>query len=465
MDGFEIPDFQVSQDDNHVYVDVSCPNGDVGARGATPNVAVEGRIFGFHLEPYYLPLVLPGAAILSNVDDAVHSSHDGRRHYRVTLNKLQPGERFEGLDQLQPQLLPEDQMKQALADAEQSKGFFQPTGGDASSTRAMDDAAKSLLQQALRSQGLTAVNDEDGEAAIDASAMQAGSAAPSSATAGAQGHGFGFRSSFRGSLIPAGCADTRNILEVPNPEAVELAQREQAALAFEEQHWDEGIYMDNFLDIDGELAHLLRFQPSIPASTASGTSSLVDDSHHVMEALALTLQLLFAYSYDERTNEGDPTVESGWTIAKLSHSLAASAPPRTTSATTLESVVSATLIGCARRALTVPLYRHWNLTLACIHDTLLRLEAGATHVKHCLHQIAERLEEGEDPILCRLSEVWLTPLLAEMPDDGESRRLAACVRLQAGELTKDKVGGERWDLEVVEQAAREAYDEGEGGFV
>lgn len=462
MDGFSIPHFDVSQDTDHVFVDVSCPE---GAAAATPNVAVEGRIFGFHLEPYYLPLVLPGAATGSSTEAR---SQNEQKYFRVTLNKAQPGEWFEGLEQLQPQLLPEDQMKQAMADAEQSKGFFQPSRGDASSSRATDDAAKSLLQQALRSQGLTAVNDDDGEASFDSSALPAargGASTSKDADTSGAGFGFGWRSSFRGSLIPAGCADTRNVLEVPSPAAVEPAQREQAALAFEEEHWDEGIYMDNFLDVDGELKHLLHLAPNIPTHGASSSTAFNEDANVDLEALALLLQLLFAYSYDERTNEGDPTVESGWTIAKLCRSLAASTPPQTIHKAGLEAIVTSTLVGCARRALTVPLYRHWGLTLACITDTCRRLRAGAAHIRNCLDGIASRLESGEDAILCRLSEIWVAPLIGQLPTEAALARLAVCIEQIAARLTKDQVGGGEWDLEVLEEAAKQAYEDGEGGFV
>ncbi|SPO28812.1 uncharacterized protein UTRI_05125_B [Ustilago trichophora] len=471
MDGFSIPPYEVSQDADHVYIDVSA----TGAAATKPNIAVEGCIFGFHLEPYYLPLVLPGAVtrpasdaetIATAVRDSASSSSSsqgGVSHFRVTLNKVQRGEQFAGLEQLQPQLLPEDQLKQALSDAEQSKGFFQPPPGTVN--EGSDEAAKALLQQALRNQGLTTVTDDDGEAAIDAGTAQA----PAASSARGQSFAFGFRGKFTGSLIPGGCADTRNVLEVSNPDAVEPGQREQAALAYEEQRWDEGIYMDNFLDIDGELAHLLRFQPRLPSpnscSSAAATGTDVD-----VETLALVLQLLFAFSYDERTNEGDPTVESGWTIAKLCRSLSASTLPQTCTeaATSLESVVASVLIGCVRRALTIPLYRHWELAMACIHDTLGRIKAGREHVNNCVHMIATRLEEGEDAILCRLSEVWIAGLLAQPPNQEQLEKLGRAIQSvmqQANVISKQAVGGEEWDLDVLEEAAKQALEDGEGGFV
>ncbi|KAJ1020387.1 hypothetical protein NDA13_005706 [Ustilago tritici] len=480
MQGFSIPDYKVCQDANHVYIDVSCQG--VTSADGTANIAVEGRIFGFHVEPYYLPLVLPGTVTRPHSaqelvrtiaqDAASSSSHCQASQFRVTLTKAQQGEHFEGLDQLQPQLLPEDQLKQALADAELQKGFFQPSGSGASmgAGAAQEDewtneAAKALLQQALRNQRLTTVNEDDGEAAITTPAAPSRTKGQNSE---GKRFGFGFRSSFQGSLIPAGCVDTGNVLEVSDPDSTEPAKREQVALAFEEQRWDEGIYMADFLDIDGELAHLLRFQPCIPLGSSSNTATW--DASTDIEALALIVQLLFALSYDDRTNQDEPTVESGWTIAKLSRSLAASTLPQTAS-TPLPSpgsVVASTLIGCMRRALTVPLYRHWELAVMCIDDALRRIEAGSAYVVECLDQIATRMEEGQDAILCRLSEVWIAPLLAQPPSQTQLDQLSRAIRTvihQGNAISKEAVGGESWHLQVLQQAAKQALQDGQGEFV
>ncbi|KAJ9474686.1 Protein SHQ1 [Pseudozyma hubeiensis] len=493
MEGFSVPEYQVSQDAEHVYVDVTCRPATMGAASTTkPNIAVEGRIFGFHHEPHYLPLVLPGAVTRPETDaealqiinqaesSAPSSSQSQPSRFRVTLIKVQPGQHFEGLDQVQPQLLPEDQLKQALSDAEQSRGFFRPPGANgadnagagvsAGNNAEVNEAARALLQQAMQSQGLTLVNDDDGEAAMDDAAIALERVDPASSASSAQdeGFGFGWRSSFKGALIPAGCADTRNVLEVPDPKMVHPGERERIAIAFEEKQWDEGVYMDNFLDVDGEVAHLLRFQPKIAPRTTSNNTSVDNGANIDIEKLALVVQLLFAYSYDERTNEGDPTVESGWTIAKLSRSLSASLPAHLPNNGSLESVVSSTLIGCVRRALTIPLYRHWELAMACIHDTIRRLDAGASHVLDCLVDIARRLEDGGDDILSRLSEIWVMVLVAQPPTQGEVDAVVACIRsvMDLGDIvTKDSVGGEEWDLQVSEQAARQAFEDGEGVFV
>ncbi|SJX64366.1 uncharacterized protein SRS1_15008 [Sporisorium reilianum f. sp. reilianum] len=501
MDGFIIPDYKVSQDAHHVYIVLLCQS-TAEAGAAMPNIAVEGRIFGLHFERYYLPLVLPGAVtrpasdaealrIIEQDDSASSSSHGDRIVFRVTLNKLNRGEHLEGLERVEPQLLPEDQLQQALSDAEQSKGFFQQPGSDrtgnidaglsAGNNAAVDEAAKALLQQALRRQGLTTMNDDDGEAAMtpDGASQADDEYSTTDSYASSQSgdehpsmrgpnYGIGWRGRFRGPLVPAGCTDTRKVLEIMEPHEIDAGKREVMAEAFEGMRWDEGIYMNDFIDIDDVVKYVLEYQPRIPPAVASSSSSSSGDLDVDVEALELILQLLFAYSYDDRTNEGDPTVESNWTLVQLSRSLAVSTQPGFPAGAPLEKVVSSTLIGCVRRALTVPLYRHWELTMTCIHDMLRRLDAGEAYVRSCLERIAARLEEEQDAVLCRLSKIWVAPLLAHMPSQAQLDALAACIRrvMARGDVvTKKRVGGELWDLEVLEQAAKESYDDGEGGFV
>lgn len=492
MDGFSVPEFQATQDEGHVFIDVRCVARMAGGWTGRqkPNIAVEGRIFGLHFDAYYLPLVLPGSVTRPDSDaEAVRlvqaakcESSSSKEHvsWRVTLNKVQPGEHFDGLEQVQPQLLPEDQLKHALMDAEQSKGFFEPPLASATSSAvgvravegaSVDEAARALLQQAMQKQGLTSVNDDDGEGSMEDRMPVMQNVGPTNKVSsvesgGGLGFGFGWKGSFGGALIPGGCADKRNVLEVCDPKSVDPVEREKRAIAFEEERWDEGIYMDNFLDIDDELAPVLRFQPTIPPRTTSSAASSADASVDV-ETIALVLQLVFAYSYDERTNQADPTVESGWTIAKLSRCLSSSVPAHPTNSTSLESVILSTLIGCVRRALTMPLYRHWQLAIACIHDTLHHLDAGQSHLIDCLVAIESRLKTGQDDVLCRLAEIWLAPLIAHVPTTAHLDVAATCIRsvMRTGRvITKENVG-QQWDLQVLEEAAQQAYQDGEGGFV
>ncbi|PWZ01189.1 hypothetical protein BCV70DRAFT_199551 [Testicularia cyperi] len=545
MDGFQIPDYVLSQDDAHVYIDISCTAGPVGSSSTKPALAVEDRIFGFRLDSFYLPLVLPHPVHApietptASQTTATETATESSIHFRVRLPKHNKGQVFQDLDLLQPQILPDDQLQTAINDAQLNRGFFatppnsgnQPVSStdyqnavttttttttsssllqDTGSGAEIDEAARSLLHRVLQNQNLTTVTDDDGgEAQLYPSSSSSSSIPPSSVAAStAQPHaefGYGPGGVLSSPLIPPGCVDARGILEVVDPTAVSPAQRMAIAESQEHQHWDEGIYMDNFLDQEGEIEHLLQFQPFFSTTTATQKDGLEDGQGKEEEeeeeecsagmdvdTACLLVELLFGLSYDERTNLGDPTVESGWTIAKLSRCLSASCTysflsppvqgqgqvsmqaqphPLETLETTLPQVVRA----CLRRSLSYPLYRHWQLSIQCLHDVISlltlsrRMESGKgkSGIKLQLRCIHDRLNAANDAILSRLAALYIPWLLNHIPSHCQLVALANQLQhiLDTETINKQTVGGEAWDLEVLELAARQALDDGDGGFV
>jgi protein SHQ1 len=267
--------------------------------------------------------------------------------------------------------------------------------------------------------------------------------------------------------------DTRNILEVSDPAATPLPERELVAEAFEEERWDEGYYMENFLDQEGEVAYLLQYAPNLASSIAGSsaqemtrTATPTPTPTQTNEVSCLLIELLSALSYDDRTNEGEQTVESGWTIAKLSRSLSASASA--SDSATLEAAMERTVRSYIRRVLTVPLYRHWELALQCLHDAASHLCAGRQHMRYCLEQILLRLETHQDPVLSRLAQIWIEPLLSHILPDEQLMKLGNTLLQMLQEssvVSKASVSGDRWDLEVLEEAAKRSLETGQGGFV
>mmetsp|Transcript_24493 Transcript_24493/g.27238 ORF Transcript_24493/g.27238 Transcript_24493/m.27238 type:complete len:464 (-) Transcript_24493:28-1419(-) len=90
------------------------------------------------------------------------------------------------------------------------------------------------------------------------------------------------------------------------------------------------------------------------------------------------VDILFAYAYDYRTTKGEHTVESAWTIRKLSATLSWQ-----------EQFVSAkdALSASVRRSLVYPLYRHWKLSTKVIHDVKKILMLGKRAVLRCFLDI------------------------------------------------------------------------------
>ncbi|KAL9940455.1 hypothetical protein V8E36_001160 [Tilletia maclaganii] len=120
-----------------------------------------------------------------------------------------------------------------------------------------------------------------------------------------------------------------------------------------------------------------------------------------------------------------------------------------------------------RRAITFPLHRSWALCEKVRDDVLVLLQAGLKAVSEALAQMEDRLKHAEDVVMHRYAEVWVKPVRDWLEHHGSDQSLALLaieVKALSPDLTRDLVGGEVWDLELLEAAARDALDEGQGGY-
>ncbi|KAE8195114.1 hypothetical protein A4X06_0g4685 [Tilletia controversa] len=120
-----------------------------------------------------------------------------------------------------------------------------------------------------------------------------------------------------------------------------------------------------------------------------------------------------------------------------------------------------------RRALTFPLHRSWALCDKVRDDVLVLLRAGLKDTCAALGDMEERLMSAEDVVMHRYAEVWVQPVREWLEKNGSDHSLAlltAQIEAVSSDLTRDLVGGEMWDLELLEAAARDALDEGHGGY-
>lgn len=111
---------------------------------------------------------------------------------------------------------------------------------------------------------------------------------------------------------------------------------------------------------------------------------LIDDEKRVYLTL---VNILLAYAYNHRTTLGENTVESCWTVAKLSSSLA-----------WLEEFdsLSACILVFLRRAVSYPLYRNLDLAYTCIRDVATILRAGKEVTLRCLLETKYLLDHAPD---------------------------------------------------------------------
>ena len=124
------------------------------------------------------------------------------------------------------------------------------------------------------------------------------------------------------------------------------------------------------------------------------------------------LTLLFAYAYDSRTTQHDPTPESGWTISTLVPAFAALDPPpysppsADAPAETFEpSELASTFTASYRRALAFPLFRSFALAERCRADVGSILRGGRRVVVRCLLELKRVLDHHD--VYYVYSKIWV----------------------------------------------------------
>lgn len=114
--------------------------------------------------------------------------------------------------------------------------------------------------------------------------------------------------------------------------------------------------------------------------------------------------ILFAYAYDHRTTDGDPTVESSWTVMILSPSLAwleNYTPPYDT----LIDVIR----WCIRRSLIYPYLRSTSLAMKLVQDVAQIFMKGRRVAIRCLLQLHRIMEKSESRYL--FNKLYIDPLI------------------------------------------------------
>jgi len=98
------------------------------------------------------------------------------------------------------------------------------------------------------------------------------------------------------------------------------------------------------------------------------------------------IDIAYGYCYDYRTTDGEPTVESAWTICKLSSTLSCFEEFET---------VEQVCMACLRRSLAYPLYRNFQLSLKVWNDVILLFQAGKRALLRMLLQCKMIVERNE----------------------------------------------------------------------
>lgn len=257
-------------------------------------------------------------------------------------------------------------------------------------------------------------------------------------------------------------------LDVQDPTNMPNYERTARAESLETDKWDEGMYLDSVVDIDGDVAAVIQVVPHIlsdactaPPGPALGPVPPQASAH------AFLVQLLFAYLYELHASFNDASPESAWTLCKLCRSIACFVDPA--------APIAAVLRACYRRALTYPLYRSWALCERVRNDMICLLQSSNAQARlltalqdmdaiFALAPTGTGLAEPVEAVLRLVWDTWLAPLQAYVSQAGADEWPTLARALAPP--TKEAVGepGD-WDLEVLDMLARESIAEGAGSFV
>ncbi|KAI8822541.1 SHQ1 protein-domain-containing protein [Fimicolochytrium jonesii] len=466
------PAFTISQDDEFVTVVLKCPY----VKAQDVEFYISDTEFKFYISPYFLRLNLPASVVENGRETAAYDVDKGE--VTVKIPKATPGEHFPDLDLLTKLLAPKGPLPPGLGEG---TGI---SGGQAASV-STNDAPRSLIQVV----GDIPASDQDGDA-MDEGDEEDGQNyhwdLPQTLPIEPElriTNRYGFNNAY------SGIGDhireiAQEIIQISNVDESTAQSRREERIAQEDLKFDEEHYIADYLNKD-EIDPLIQFKPeswkvlkriqtqrrlaeaakvetanvgSIPSSDPSLTEKwlafseqeqeqmrnlpnkeyLLDDERAAYLGL---VDLVFAYSYNHRTTEGENTVESPWTIAILSATL---------SSFETFGTLRETLIASVRRSLAFPLYRSFALATRCIEDTAAMFKLGKRALLKAVLQIQSLV--GSDDRMYILRKIWIDDYAVWIQQASERKIQSLASELNHISLKKDEIG---WDLEKLEQLAND----------
>lgn len=166
--------------------------------------------------------------------------------------------------------------------------------------------------------------------------------------------------------------------------------------------------INNTVFFTAEESHLLA---TLPPQHKNIPTHLTAEQR--CSAFLTLIDILFAYAYDHRTTDGDPTVESSWTVMILTSSLSwldNFNPP-------YDSIIDV-IRWNIRRSLIYPYLRVFTLSRKVIDDVCRIIMGGRRRILRCLLQVHLIMERSECHYL--FNKLYIDPLIGWIQQCEES---------------------------------------------
>ncbi|NWV58660.1 SHQ1 protein, partial [Malurus elegans] len=427
------PAFELTQDPNFLTIKIRVPY----ARASEFDIYFEGEDFKFYAKPYFLrqvtgkkKLTLPGRTVEDGREKATYNTDEGIGTFTIRLPKEIPGQYFEGLGMLTSLLAPKKSR-----------------------------SAKPLVEEMAASAELSEENEDEFDWEMEQIPYE------ESTLPLQYPYGFG---NLRSGVFQRLQDELSDVIDFKDPDQTPAEERRRKRLAAEAAKFDPDHYLADFFE-DEAIKHLLKYKPwwidaHKKMTALQGESHQAHNltfvvfsegereqlrkftnksyvlnkrsRHHIYLGL---IDILLAYCYEIRVNEGEKNVESSWNIRKLSATLC-----------WLESFSSIhdVLVSFGRRVLCYPLYRHFGLVTRACSDTVMILQLGKAAVLKCLLDIHQIFMENDPAYI--LNDLFITDYCIWIQKVKSKKLASLCESLQKTMLSKSHLGLE---LEELEEAA------------
>uniref|UniRef100_A0A0N5AA30 Protein SHQ1 homolog n=1 Tax=Syphacia muris TaxID=451379 RepID=A0A0N5AA30_9BILA len=409
------PVFKISQNDQMLFLTVRAPYANI----KDTEVDYSGHTVLFYSEPYFLRIYLPKEVCAAeDVASTEYNADSGE--FVVKMPKKNPGEFFPNLDMLTELLKPTnaptaEPLITELEELELRNSVLQFT-----IFKSLDEKQQKELMEEV-------FDDVDLK----------------------YGYGFGWKRCF---VLKKFASEINHLTDLDQPDELPIDERVASCYKYDMEHFNPDYYLADLFEPSDELKECFNYQ----ISPESWDLTDVDRTHlkelyrkalpklskqeHYEVALSL-VDILYAYLYDFRTTNGEHTVESGWTIIKLS--------PTLSYFVKWDNAKDA-LFGAVRRSLCYPLYRRLDLSNMVVKDLKQLISSGRVQMLHCLTDIKTILStSGEFRYL--LNDLYITDycIWIQSVDDSILEKLGK--EVNAVEIDKRELG---LDLEELEMDAK-----------
>ncbi|XP_022123460.2 protein SHQ1 homolog [Pieris rapae] len=341
------PSFKLSQDENHVFISVHAPYTNIGET----DIDVDGENVLFVSSPYFLRLRLPGRILENEQSKGSYICDSG--DFNLTFDKENPGEHFENLDMITSLLAPRD----------------------------IPNLNPNLVEM-LEEDGITIEHEEQDQG-----------------TSNQYGYGFACKITTKfhdiGNEFP-------QIFALKVPEEVSIQERHELRKKYENLKFSSDHYLADLYDdelINPYLTSKMQWDEKSFDDNAAFTEDQISllkelpNKHYILtksehkQVFLSLVDILYGYCYDKRTTLNESTVESSWTINKMSSTL---------SWFCIYNDMKDVLVSCYRRALIFPIFRNFELCHKVKSDVVLLLKKNKKCVIKCLIDIHSMFNTSND---------------------------------------------------------------------